>query len=472
MCAAVVALVGMGRLADSADIPLQPKDTELPKLTMPEEFAMVFSFGYVNDFMPKDEQTFERVLGNMKRTGINTIHCKYFEWRQRLCEKHGVRMMIDLAVPEHDLKKAPLCSPDEVEPTADLSATAEKFAALKKELDTVNAEIATVEKELKLAPDKKELEGKRAAFVDRKQRLEKDKSLLIGANVKAICLKARNSKGVWGYGLWYDNGTSGAFLNHAVEKLRVWDPTHVTFVGSYRHAGLETVTINPGCYGWYDYHWQRGILWHYLDMKVLQELCARRNAIAGCYAGYSGFNQDLFTVNQCIASGVKMAIWFIGGPLSRDTYEWNDNHDLVRVAAEFRHMYGEIGQMGPCLAYYSTPVTRNHANQPLPAPVIPRWFQPFPPDHWARVVTGEAMMGFFQYPDGTDAFYLANHNAFAPQKMTLALKNTAGAQPLRIEQFDRKAGQWKPLATKHGMVSFELAPGGGELLRVTGRKPR
>ena len=252
--------------------------------------------------------------------------------------------------------------------------------------------------------------------------MEKRKAVLIASNVKYICKQVRGSKGVWGYGLWYDNGTNGSFLNHAVEKLRLWDPTHVTFVGSYRHGGLETVTINPGCYGWYDFHWERGTLWHYLDMMVLQDICGRRHAIAGNYAGYSGLTKDLFTVNTCIASGVKMIMWFIGGPMGRNPGDkWNDDQDLVSIAAEIRTLYKELMLIGNPSAYYSTPVTRTHDNKPVEPPAVPRWCKGFPADRWVQVSAGEALVGLFKYPDGTDALFVANQNAFAPQKMTLQL---------------------------------------------------
>lgn len=459
--AIALALALSGAAALAGPLPLSEKDAKLPPVTMPEEFALVFSFGYVNDFWPKDEATFERTLQNMQRTGINTIHCKYFEWRQTLCEKYGVRMMIDLAVPEHDLKQAPLCAPDEVQP-ADLSQAEAKFAALKAELDKANEAIRAVDAELKTAQDKAELEKKKAALLEDRQRLEKQKSLQIGANVKAICEKVRGSKGVWGYGLWYDNGTSGGILNHAVEKLRTWDPSHVTFVGSYRHGGLETVTINPGCYGWYDFHWQRGILWHYLDMMVLQDICQRRGAIAGNYAQYSGLQQDLFTMNQLIASGVKMVIWFIGGPMSRDTYEWSDDQELVKIAAEFRPMYRELMRIGPAKAFYSTPVTRDPSDKPC-APGIPRWFKPFPADGWVQAVSGEVMVGFFRYADRADALYVANHNALAPQEVKLQFKLQ---EPFKVLRFSRADGGWKELPATEGAVGFPLAAGGGELLRV------
>jgi|GEM_PF-1381228 len=465
-----ITVVGMTSVliasAMGAGTPMSPRDAELPKLEMPDEFALVFSFGYVNDFMPKDPKVFEELLQNMQRVGINTIHCKYMDWRLKLCEKYNVKMMIDLAVPEHDLKQSMLCGPDDVKATDDLANGDQSFAEAKANLEKVIAELQRVTGELAKAADeaaKTALAKQKDSLEKEKTALEKQKAMVLCANVRAICEQTRGSKGVWGYGLWYDNGTSGSILNHAVEKLRLWDPTHVTFVGSYRHRGLESVNINPGCYGWYDFHWTRGVLWHYLDMHVLHDICTRRNAIPGRYAAYSGLKQDFLTVNQSIAAGSKMILWFIGGPYSRDTYEWNDDQDLVRIAAEVRQMYKELMLIGLPTHIFSTPTTKTHDNKPLPNPAIPRWFKPIPQDFWTQVTGGEAMLGFFDYKDGKKAIYVANHNAFAPQEMTL--KFNLDDQPT-VKIFDRKHGGWLPLPSKDNSVSFTLSEGGGELLRI------
>ena len=101
-------------------------------------------------------------------------------------------------------------------------------------------------------------------------------------------------------------------------------------------------------------------------------------------------------------------MFFIGGPFGREDHTWNEKHDLIATAAELRHMYRELMRIGHPSDYYSTPVTRSHDNKPVEKG-IPRWFEPFPEDHWARVTSGEAMVGFFKYEDGTDALYVANH---------------------------------------------------------------
>lgn len=464
---AMVCMLGVTGLRGAA-IPLSPQDANLPTLTMPDEFAMVFSFGYVGDHMPKDPNAFEAMLQNMKRTGINSLHCKYADWRLELCEKYGIMMLIDLAVPEHDAKWA-RCAPEEARDIANLDGAEETFAAAKTESDKLSERMKGIAKELASAPDsrKAELLKEKQELDARKAELDKRKAILIASNLKYICKKSRGRKGVWGYGLYYDNGTNGSYLNHAVEKLRLWDPTHVTFVGSYRHAGLETVNINSGCYGWYDFPWQRGMLWHYLDMAVVRDICLRRGAVGGNYAYYSGVKQDLMIVNQCVASGVKIVLWFIGGPMGKDGSKWNDNHELVKVASEIRPLYKEVAAIGMPRDVFSTVVTRAYDNKPVEPTAVPRWFKPFPADYWLQVTSGEAMLGFFKYPDGTDAVYAANHNAFASQKMALRITPAPGKQ-IEAELFDRSASQWRKLDVKESSVQFDLHEGGGELLRVRG----
>ena len=92
-----------------------------------------------------------------------------------------------------------------------------------KELQKVNEALAKAGDEAA----KSALTEQKAVLEKQKTALEKKKATILCANVKAICQQVKGSKGVWGYGLWYDNGTSGAILNHAVEKPRKWDPAHV-----------------------------------------------------------------------------------------------------------------------------------------------------------------------------------------------------------------------------------------------------
>ena len=56
---------------------------------------------------------------------------------------------------------------------------------------------------------------------------------------------------------------------------------------------------------------------------------ARFRAVCDLTSTFDGLTHDLFTVNTCLATGVKMIIWFIGGPMDRERLPWNDNQELV-----------------------------------------------------------------------------------------------------------------------------------------------
>ena len=44
-----------------------------------------------------------------------------------------------------------------------------------------------------------------------------------------------------------------------------------------------------------------------------------------------------------------------------------------------------------------------------------------PEDLWFQVNSGEALIGLFRYDDKSDALYVANRNAYAPQDMAIAV---------------------------------------------------
>src|SRR4051812_3863346 len=82
-------------------------DLDKQRCPKPTRFALVFSFGYASDLMPKDDARFEELLVKIKAAGFNTIHCTYTEKRLDLCKKHGILAMIDLLAPEHHVYNSP-----------------------------------------------------------------------------------------------------------------------------------------------------------------------------------------------------------------------------------------------------------------------------------------------------------------------------------------------------------------------------
>lgn len=73
--------------------------------TPPKDFAIIFNQGYAGDAIPKDKAAFERQVLSLKKAHYNVILCKYEDWRAEICKKHGLKILVDLLVPEHHVYK-------------------------------------------------------------------------------------------------------------------------------------------------------------------------------------------------------------------------------------------------------------------------------------------------------------------------------------------------------------------------------
>jgi len=73
----------------------------------PDELAIVFSFGYAGDGMPKEIGKYEQMVVKAKEAGFNVIHGTYTPQRRDVVHKHGMKMMIDfLDVENHHVYKS------------------------------------------------------------------------------------------------------------------------------------------------------------------------------------------------------------------------------------------------------------------------------------------------------------------------------------------------------------------------------
>jgi len=73
----------------------------------PTQYAIIFNMGYAADHFPQDAEAFERVVASVKKAHFNTIWCKYTDARAEICRRHGMKIMVDLLVPEHHVYKNP-----------------------------------------------------------------------------------------------------------------------------------------------------------------------------------------------------------------------------------------------------------------------------------------------------------------------------------------------------------------------------
>jgi hypothetical protein len=378
-----------------------------PDPALPKEFAFTLNNGYGGfDDFSSDPAVFENLLVNMKKAGFNTIYCVYRDWRVELCRKHGIKMMVDVL-------------------------------AWKEGVET----------------DIRRNEQQRA-------------------RVKQICEKSRGDDAIWGYNLWNETLSffghpDGKNIDDYIRLLKQWDPTHPVWMGTYRVSSANAPKARPGVHAYYDYAWQRGFHWHFADLKWYSNYVPGQKGVIGQWEMGSDYARNSYKLNTSIPFGLKVMIWFIGGPFDAkgNVDPKHRFYHLVKIGQEMSPLYGELGKFGMPTAVYSTPTTKSETNQ-AKTPGLPWNLQGFPEGHWLRVVEGEVLCGFFRYANGDDAIYVANHNAFADQQVRIILQGDA-VKNATLEIFDRSAGQWKKLDKAKG--TFPLRAAGGELLRVAGR---
>ena len=395
----------------AAPVPEVPPPTSpvAPDPALPKEFAFTLSGKYAEfDEFSQDPAVFENLLVNMKQAGFNCIYCVYRDWRVELCRKHGVRMMVDV------------------------------------------------------------LAWKEGAETDIRRNAEQR------AKVQAICEKSRGDDAIWGYNLWNEKlawfgNPDGRGIDDYIHMLKEWDPTHPVWVGTYQVSSANAPQQQPGVHAYYDYAWQRGFMWHFADLKWYRNWATSQHGVIGQWEQGSDYNRNSYKLNTSIPFGLKTIIWFIGGPFDAkgDIDPKQRFFHLVRIGREMHLLYPELGLLGMPADVFSTPTTKWQDNKDKPADV-PWGLAPFPADYWMQVSGGEAVIGFFTYPTGEDAVYVANHNAFASQPMTLMLHGDK-TKKCTIELFNRESGKWDMLQAMDGAYPFPLRAAGGELLRVRGR---
>jgi hypothetical protein len=373
---------------------------EKQRCPKPSELALVFSLGYGSDLLPADDAKFGDLLRTVKDGGFNVVHGTCTEKRLELCKKHGVKLMVDLLAEPHVYK-----SPD---------------------------------------------------------------------RAQALCEKLRDNPDVWGYNVWNDTfAKTGEGRRRDVNNVRSWDPTHPAFCGTYRTIGMEHLT-NADVLGYYDFPWKRGLNQHFPHLLAYSGWARERDAwfyawlsATSGQPGKGNFNRCRWSANTSVAFGLKGVLWFLGSDLLNvDKLEWTDaGKDVVKVNQELLPLAGELAKLGNPTAVYATPVTRTPNDEPLPdgkKEAMPAGLEKngFPKDFRAPPAGGEFVAGVFTDEGKRDVLFVANHNAYAAQRVVL--KVAAGD---KVGLFDRQTGKWQPVEVKDGAVSFPLAEGGGEMVR-------
>ena len=383
------------------DEPTEEKPDPARAQRRPTEFFSVFHFGYGADNMPQELERFETLVRRISAAGYNAILCKYTEERADVCKKHGIRMVVDLLVPQHHVYKSPgpckaLCQSLRDDPVVlAYHLWSDRFG------DQAAGRIRDIRNVHKWDPTH---------------------PTYIGTYEDEGIAALAESDLIGYYDFHWKRNPQKNFVHLLAAR-------NIAEQNDARIARL--VSADPA-------HGRTG---------------------AGNIARHR------YTLNTSIACGLKGCLWFIGErTMNTRTLEWTGlGLDVNHVLAEIMPMKHEIPKLGNAVAIYSTPITRTLKNRPTGSdvPIMPRGLEAhrFPDTFWIQPGTGEFVMGVFRYEGKLDAVFVASHNACAEQEVTLEIRRDE-----RIRLFDRAKSEWRDLPVEDQTVTFTLDWGGGELL--------
>lgn len=388
--------------ADPKGAQSAPLDKQAQAKRRPKTYLAIFINGYGGDVLPAEAAQFEKLLETITKEGhFNSVLCKYTPEREALCKKHGVLMVVDLLADPHVFKNPEECQ---------------------KLLKTL-----------------------------------------------------QNNQTVVAYHLWADRfGSMGAGRTRDIDNVHAWDPTHATYTGTYQSGGINHLAKSDFI-SYYDFAWKRGPHKNFPNLLAAWNTAKGTDNRLGRYcttdaglAGKGNFNRMLYTQTTSIACGLRAAMWHIGSRImNMGNFQFNEyGRDLAKVNAWIEPMRAEIAKIGLPTAIYSTSWTKDWNDKPVTPPdgkpAMPPGLEQnaFPADFWIQPTGGEFVMGVSKY-DGTarDVVFIANHNAYAEQKVTLKLSRAA-----KPKVFNRTTDAFADAVVKDGSFSFDLEPAGGAIV--------
>jgi len=360
---ALTALPIVGRGDEAAD----PARAALEKqrCPVPSHFAIVWSFGYGGDTMPKDDAAFEKLVAKIKEGGFNTIHCTVTDARLAACRKHGVKIMVDLLAASENshVYKTP--------------AEAEALCRKLRDEEAIWGYNTWNERFGKQGA------GRMRDYVNVRSWDPNHPCYCGTYRVEHIRYLA-NCDIAGYYDYHWDRGTA----QHFPHLLAYWTLARDNKIGFGRW-----VEGGPGRPG--------------------QDFVGR----------------GLYTANTSIACGLKAMLYFLATGYLDEAGAWTPaGRDVMQVNAQLAPLAAEIMKLGNPLAIHSTKITRTLANEEMPQPALPPGLdgREFPEGFWLKPAGGEFVAGIFAYPSAKHAVFVANHNAYAKQDVVLALGADAG----------------------------------------------
>ncbi len=384
-------------LADQPD----PAKLEKQRCPKPSEFALVFSFGYVEDKMPKEDAKFEELLKKIKDANFNVIHCPHTDKRVELCKKHGVKMMVDLLYGEHHVYK-----------------NTEKAEALCKKLQN-NPDIWGYN----IWNDGfgKTVEG-RKRDINNVRTWDPTHPAYCGT-YRVIGMSKLSNPDIFGYYDFHWKRGPGMHFPHML---------------AYSNWARERDA------------------WFYTWLSATSGLPGKGNFNRSLYSANTGIACGLKGILWFLADDLmnqKTLEWTEHG------------RDIIKVHKEIAPLRKELVKLAHPMAIYSTPITKTLNNDAVAEgnkAAFPPGLdgRAIPKDFDLQPSSGEFMLGVFKDDQKRDCVFIANNNAYVEQKVALKLARKGG-----IEHFVRQDQSWRALEVRDGAIQLLLAPGGGELLR-------
>jgi hypothetical protein len=380
---------------------VQTEKIDQQRCPRPTEFALVFSFGYSADKMPKEDERFEELLKKIKAADFNVIHCPYTEKRLALCKKHGIKMMVDLLIEPHHVFKNPKES----------QKLCEK---LRKNPDVWGYNIwndgfgKTVAGRVRDINNVRTWDPSHPAYC---------------GTYRTIGMKGLHNPDVFGYYDFHWKRGTGLHFPHLL-AYSTW--------AKERNALFYTwLSCTSGQAGKGNFN---------------RNLYSANTGIACGLKGILWFlGEDLMNA--------KTLEWTAAGG------------DIQKVQHEIAPLGKELMHLGYPSAIYSTPITKTMNNDPIKdakADTLPPGLNghAFPKDFWLQPAGGEFVLGVYQDDQKRNCVFIANNNAYAPQTVRLR-----SSRKVSGEQFRRNDSRWDALELRDGVIEISLTPGSGELLR-------
>ncbi len=333
-----------------------PEDGVSPR--RPGEFAIIFNMGYAADALPQDPEQFEALIGSVKAAHYNTVLCKYEPWREVICRKHGVKMMVDLLAPGHHVYKDPEAAKTLCEKLSGSDAVYGYHLWSDEIGGTVVGRVRDAANVRKWDPNHPTYVGSR---------------------------NARGLEGVVGADLlgYYDfHWRRGGHFRHLA---RAWEAAR-------RHDArlLEYCQGDPGLVGKGNYNrvlytvstslafGLKGYMFHYTGAEIDKSTWEWRP-----------LGEDLARVNAEVA------------PMGAEVLKLGNPTAVYSTPVSKTEKDDLIGD-----------------GSPVPHPEL----APVPSDFYLQVISGETLLGVFQDEEKRDAVIFANHNCYQVQKMKLRVE--------------------------------------------------